>query len=98
MGGEGGFQFRCKWYSNARHSNARLLWILQLNKFNKATNLFYKTPENLSCTDVFVTNRPQSFCNSYAIETELSDFHTMTVSVMKIHYRKHSPKIINYRD
>ena len=69
-----------------------------MNKFNKATNLFYKTPENLSCSDVFVTNRPQSFCNSHAIETELSDFHTMTVSVMKMHYRKHSPKVINYRE
>ena len=28
----------------------------------------------------------------------LSDFHVMTVSVLKMHHRKLSPKIINYRD
>ena len=32
-----------------------------------------------------------------AIETGLSDFHKMTVTVMKSHYKKLKPKIICYR-
>ena len=58
----------------------------------------FKNPKNPSCVDLFLTNRPRSFCNSYIIETGLSDFNIMTVSVMKMHYRKLPPKIINYRD
>ena len=48
----------------------------------------FKNPENPSCVDLFLTNRPGSFCSSYLIETGLSDFHMMTVSVMKMYYRK----------
>ena len=58
----------------------------------------FKNPENPSCIDLFLTNRPRSFCSSYIIETGLSDFHMMIVPVMKMHYRKLPPKIINYRD
>ena len=58
----------------------------------------FKNPENPSYIDLFLTNRPRRFCNSYIIETGLSDFNMMTVSVMKMHYRKLSPKIIHHRD
>ena len=58
----------------------------------------FKNPENPSCIDLFLTNRSQNFCNSYIIETGLSDFHMTTVSVIKMHYRKLLRKIINYRD
>ena len=58
----------------------------------------FKNSENPSCIDLFLTNRPRSFCNSYVIETGLSDFYMMTVSVTKMHYKKLPPKIINYRD
>ena len=54
----------------------------------------FKNPENPSCIDLFLKNRPRRFFNSYVIETGLSDFHMMTVSVMKIHYRKLSPKTV----
>ena len=43
----------------------------------------YKNPENVSCIDLILTNRPKSFQNSSAAETALSDFHKMTVIVMK---------------
>ena len=33
-----------------------------------------------------------------AIETGLSDFHKMTVTVMKSQYQKQKPKIISYRN
>ena len=50
----------------------------------------YKNPENPSCIDLILTNNPNSFQNSGVIETGLSDFHKMTVTVMKtnvMHYR-----------
>ena len=44
------------------------------------------------------TNSPYSFQNSCVIETGLSDFHKMTVSVMKTTFQKLKPKIVQYRD
>ena len=58
----------------------------------------FKNPENPSCIDLILTNSPYSFQNSCVIETGLSDFHKMTVSVMKTTFQKLKPKIVNYRD
>ena len=58
----------------------------------------HKNPQNLSCIDLILTNSPYSFQNSCAIETGLSDFHKMTVTVMKTTYEKLKPRITNYRD
>ena len=58
----------------------------------------FKKSENPSCIDLFLTIRLRSFCSSYVIETGLSNFHMMTISLMKMHYRKRQPKIINCRD
>ena len=57
----------------------------------------YKNPEKPSCIDLILTNCTRSFQNSCAIETELSDFHKVVVTVMKRTYKKSHPKIINYR-
>ena len=57
----------------------------------------FKNPENPSCIDLMLTNFPKGFQNSMAIETGLSDFHKMIVTVMKSHYKKQKPKIICYR-
>ena len=45
-----------------------------------------------------LTTSYRSFPNSCAIETGLSDFHKMIVTVMKSHFQKKEPKIIQYRD
>ena len=58
----------------------------------------YKNPDRPSCKDFILTNCPRSFQNSCAIETELSDFHKMVVTVMKTTYRKLEPRIVHYRD
>ena len=58
----------------------------------------FKNLENPSCIDVILTNSPYSFQNSCVIETGLSDFHKMTVSVMKTTFQKLKPKIVQYRD
>ena len=45
-----------------------------------------------------LTNRHRSFQNSCVIETSLSDFHKMTVPVLRPFLKKAEPKIIFYRD
>ena len=57
----------------------------------------FKNPAHPSCIDLILTNFPKSFQNSMAIETGLSDFHKMTITVMKSHYKKLKPNIITYR-
>ena len=51
---------------------------------NKAT--CYKNPDKPTCIDLILTNCPGSFQNSCVVETGLSDFHKMVVTVMKTSY------------
>ena len=44
----------------------------------------HKNPQNPSCIDLIFTNSPLSFQSSGVTEIGLSDFHKMTVTVMKI--------------
>ena len=41
----------------------------------------FKNPNNPSCIGLLITNRPKRFQNSMAIETGLSDFHKMCITV-----------------
>ena len=58
----------------------------------------HKNPPNPSCIDLILKKSPLSFQSSGVIETGLSDFHKMTVTVMKTTFEKSDPKIIHYRD
>ena len=58
----------------------------------------YKTLTNPSCIDVMLTNKSKSFQNSQTLETGLSDFHKMTITILKSIVPKQAPKIIKYRD
>ena len=51
----------------------------------------YKNPRNPTCIDLILTNRHNCFQNSRTIETGLSDFHKMTVTVLKSHFQKKDP-------
>ena len=76
-----------------------------LNDFCNVYNLFslvqeptcFKNPDTLSCVDLFLTNLPRSFQNTLTIETGISDFHKMFITVMKVFYKKQKQKIIQYR-
>ena len=57
----------------------------------------FKNADNPSSIDVLLTNSENSFQNSIAIETGLSDHHKMVVTVLKIFIKKKDPVIINYR-
>ena len=58
----------------------------------------FKNSENPTCIDLILTNHKKSFQNSKLIETGLSDFHKLTVTVLKTFYKKLVPKVIKYRD
>ena len=58
----------------------------------------YKNVANPTCIDLILTNRQFMFHNTKTIETGLSDFHKMTVTVLKTYFKKGHPKIISYSD
>ena len=58
-----------------------------LNSLTKQLTCF-KNPENPTCIDLILTNKPRSFQSTCVIETGLSDFYRITVSVLKTHFRK----------
>ena len=63
---------------------------------NKST--CYKNPNNPKCIDLVLTNKNRGFQNSCAIDTGLSDFYKMTVSVLKYYFLKAEQKVMFYRD
>ena len=54
--------------------------------------------DNPKCIDLILTNKHHSFQESSAIDTGLSDFHSMIVTILKGGFVKRGPKIIIYRD
>ena len=57
----------------------------------------FENPHKSSCIDLILTNCPRSFKNSCAIESGISDFHKLAVSVRKTSYKKTELKSITYR-
>ena len=58
----------------------------------------FKSLENPSCIDLFLTNSPLSFQNTVTMSTGLSDCHKMVITVLKSTFAKTKPKEIIYRD
>ena len=58
----------------------------------------FKNVDKPSCIDLMLTNKPKSFRNSKVLESGLSDFHKLTVTVLNTAYIKGKPKVITYRD
>ena len=54
----------------------------------------YKNPDKPTCIDFILTNVPRSFQSTCFVETGLSDFHLMTLTVMRKSFKKFQPKII----
>ena len=47
---------------------------------------------------MFEGNKKLNFQNSMTVEPGLSDFHKMTITFLKKHFKKKDPIIITYRD
>ena len=56
----------------------------------------FKILNNRSCIDLLLTNSYRSFQNTTVVTTGLSDFHKMSVTVLKNTFPKAPPKIIEY--
>ena len=66
------------------------------NLLDKST--CYKNPTSSSCVDLIIRNKPRSFQNSCTFKNGLSDFHKMTLTVLKSSFAKQKPRVLNYRD
>ena len=58
----------------------------------------YKSVDNPSSIDMFLTNKASGFQNTTTIEVGLSDFHLMIQTVLKSGFVKKGPRIVTYRD
>ena len=58
----------------------------------------FKNPKNPSRIDMVLTNNQNRFLKVKTVETELSDFHKMVVSVFKTSFIKQKMKIVTYHD
>ena len=85
---------------NADKNNTSLKDFCQLYNLKHLIKVptYNKNPENPSIIELMLTNSPYSYQNSCAIETGLSDFHKMTITVLKTFFQKKGPKVISYRD
>ena len=59
---------------------------------------FFKNPDNPSCIDLFLTNCSRSFQDTQVIETGLSDFHKMNLTVLRMFFAKQRHETIFYRN
>ena len=57
----------------------------------------YKNPNNPICIDSILSNTCRRFQSTCVVETGLSDFHLMRLTVIKKSFRKFHPRLINYR-
>lgn len=55
----------------------------------------YKNPANPSCIDLIMTNNPLNSPNLHLIETGLSEFYKITITVMITIFAKLKPNVVN---
>ena len=58
----------------------------------------FKSTTNPCCIDLFLTNSGNSFQKTQTVNTGISDFHAMKVTVLKTTFPKVKPKTLVYRD
>ena len=56
----------------------------------------FKNLANPKCIDLMLINRHRSFLTLCVIETGLSNFHKMTVAVVRSFFKKAEPRVIFY--
>ena len=58
----------------------------------------YKSVENPTCIDLFLTNSPLSFQNTQTFVNGVSDFHKLVLTTLIIKFSKANPKEVTYRN
>ena len=57
----------------------------------------FKNVNKPSCIDLILTNKPLCFQHINIIETGLSDFHKLTLTILRSKFQMQPPKILHYR-
>ena len=57
-----------------------------------------KNPDKPSCINLILTNKSKNFQTSQIIETDISDFHEMVMTVLKVYFKKKQPSVIQYHN
>ena len=57
----------------------------------------YKNLDNPTCVDLVLTNCPKNFQESPTLETGLSDFQKMVLTVFKSEAPNLTPRVVSYR-
>ena len=65
---------------------------------NTMTDFCQKSTKKPTCTELMLTSRPRSLGNFNVAETSLTDFHRMTITVMRSFSAKHTPTLLNRRN
>ena len=71
--------------------------VYNLSNLAKETSCF-KNPNNPFCIDLFLTNRSKCFQSTLTMETAISYFHKIVITVLNLFYKNQKPKIIYYRN
>ena len=58
----------------------------------------FKNPDKPLCIDLLLTHFLKSSLKLQTLETDLSDFHKLMLTVLNIHYKKQKPLVVTYRD
>ena len=58
----------------------------------------FKNFNNPSCFDLFLTNSSKSFEKCFTLETGMSDFEKLIITILKVKPDNLPPRIIKYRD
>ena len=58
----------------------------------------FKNPDDPTCIDLFLKNCSRNFQDTQVIDTGLSDFHKMNLTVLKMYFTKQKYETIFYRN
>ena len=83
---------------NAETSDFNMKFFCTINNLKCIINepTCYKNPDNPTCIDLILTNCPRNFQESSTLETGLSDFHKMVLTVFKSEAPNLTPKVVSY--
>ena len=72
-------------------------YLYTYNLKNLVKTTCFKNVNHPSTIDLILTNKQKCFFNNDVMEIGLSDFHLMTLTILRCNYIKCKPKILTYR-
>ena len=87
-------------YFNLEPKESAMIDFCQAYNMENLINNFtcYKNPNKMTCINLMLKNKSRFFKGSSVLETGLSDFYKMTLTVMRGYFVKQTPKVVYYCD